>query len=109
MSRTLWFACLFNISFFIIFLIVAEIQFSLINQAGTHLTWSSWSFFSVSVQTFNYQLGMQSSIGNVAPLGNVVEYPNYLTWVFWAYSLGNLGFIQEFRKKESKNDSRVSK
>ena len=103
MSKTIWLAYLFNFSFFVIFLAVAEFQFNLVNQAGTHLTWTSWNFHSFTIQTFNYQLGRQASFTDITPISNVITYPNYLTLVFTVYFFGNIGFLNDLRKKGNKD------
>jgi hypothetical protein len=102
MSRTLWFAFLFNFSFFIIFFVVTQYQNNFLNEAGTHLTWTSWSFYSFTVQNFNYQLGSQATYQTIAPTSDAITYANYPTLVFWIYFFGNIGIRQELRKKESK-------
>jgi hypothetical protein len=77
-------------------------QNNLINDAGTHLTWSSWSFYSFTIQKFNYQLGQQATFANIAPTTDAVTYTNITSLVFWVYFFGNIGFLRELRSKENK-------
>jgi hypothetical protein len=102
MSKTLWLAFLFNFAFFVIFFLGSYYQNNLIDQAGIHLTWTSWSFYSFTIQRFNYQLGQQATYASIAPTTNAVSYPNIPSFVFWVYFFGNIGFLRELSSKENK-------
>lgn len=66
------------------------------------MTWTSWSFYSFTIQRFNYQLGQQATVASIAPTTEAVTYPNITSLVLWVYFFGNLGFLRELRSKESK-------
>ena len=102
MSKTLWSAYLFNFVLFLLFFLGSQYQFNFLNQAGTHVTWTSWSLFSYSVQTFNYEIGSHSSYNAIAPTSEAMTYINIPSMLFWLYFFGNIGFLGELRKKESK-------
>ena len=102
MSRTLWFAFLFNFAFFIIFFAGSYYQDNLINGAGTHLTWTSWDFYSFTIQRFNIQLGQQATFGTVAPTTQAITYPNIPAMICWIYFFGNLGILRELRNRENR-------
>ncbi len=88
---------LVDIVLFILFLISAFVQGGMFSQSsyGTaHLTKSSWGFFTVDVQNFDYDY----LNGTIRPTSGINTYPNYPFIVSFIFMIANIMALAYIRK-----------